>query len=266
MTLAIPTAVLSIAGSDSCGASGMQADLKTCAAFGVHGLSAITAVTAQNLRSIKSVHRVPAREVERQIAALFDDFDIGAVKIGMLGSAANVSAVARTLQRVGARNIVVDPVLVSSGGTVLLSVRGIAALRKELIPLAALLTPNLPECRELLGRRVREDHAEAAAGDLLALGAGAVLLKGGHGRRDVVRDVLAVGRDVFEFRHPRLPVHARGTGCVLSSAIACALAQGKPLLAAIDTAEQFLQQALRDAYRPGRRSLHVLHPAPLRET
>ena len=148
MTLAIPTSVLSIAGSDSGGASGVQADLQTCAAFGVHGLSAITAVTAQNLHSVKSVHNVPAREVEQQIAALFDDFDIGAVKIGMLGSAANVSAVARTLRRVGARNIVVDPVLVSSGGTALLPLRGVAALRKELIPLAALLTPNLPECRE----------------------------------------------------------------------------------------------------------------------
>jgi hydroxymethylpyrimidine/phosphomethylpyrimidine kinase len=266
MPYSASSAVLSIAGSDSGGASGVQADLKTCAAFGVHGLSAITAVTAQNLRSVKSVYNVPAREVELQIAALFDDFDIGAVKIGMLGSAANVSAVARTLQRVRARNIVIDPVFVSSSGTALLSARGVAALRKELIPLAVLLTPNLPECRELLGRSVREERAKEAASALLALGSGAVLLKGGHGRRDAVRDVLASGGDVFEFSHPRLPLRARGTGCVLSAAIACGLAQGKPLLAAVDTAEKFLQQALRAAYRPGRRPLHVLLPAPLRET
>ena len=253
-------AVLSIAGSDSGGASGVQADLKTFAAFGLHGLSAITAVTAQNLHKVVSVHNVPAREVERQILTLFDGFEIGAVKIGMLGSAANVSIVAKSLVRVRARNVVLDPVLVSSSGTPLLSARGITTLRDQLLPLAAVLTPNLPEANELLRQRVRGMHPDAAARALRSLGARAVLVKGGHARGGVVRDALAEPAGEREFRHPRLAVRARGTGCVLSSAIACGLAQGKPLAAAVESAEEFLQRALREAYRPGSSRQYVLRP------
>jgi len=251
-------AVLSIAGSDSGGASGVQADLKTFAAFGVHGLSAITAVTAQNLGKVVSVHNLSAREVERQILTLFDGFEIRAVKIGMLGSAANVAAVAKAMARVRARNIVLDPVLVSSSGTPLLSARGIAAVRDQLLPLAALLTPNLPEASELLGKRVRGMQPSAAARALRSLGAHAVLVKGGHGRGPVVRDALAEAGGVREFRHPRLAIRARGTGCVLSSAIACGLAQGKPMAAAVESAEEFLQCALRAAYRTGSSRQYVL--------
>jgi hydroxymethylpyrimidine/phosphomethylpyrimidine kinase len=253
-------AVLSIAGSDSGGASGIQADLKTFAAFGLHGLSAITAVTAQNLGKVVSVHNISAREVERQILTLFDGFEIRAVKIGMLGSAANVAAVAKTMARVRARNVVLDPVLVSSSGTPLLSARGVAAMRDQLLPLAALLTPNLPEANELLGKRVRGMQPSAAARALRSLGARAVLVKGGHSRGAVVRDALAEPGGVREFRHPRLAIRARGTGCVLSSAIACGLAQGKPLAAAVEIAEEFLQRALREAYRPGSSRQYVLRP------
>lgn len=255
-----PVSTLSIAGSDSGGAAGVQADLRTFAAMGVHGLSAITAVTAQNLRNITSVHTVPAREVAQQIHAVFAGFHIGAVKIGMLGSAANAAAVAGALRHEHAGNIVLDPVLASSSGTPLLTPRGLAALRKELIPLADLLTPNLPEAAILLGRGLRDADAPAAARELLGLGARAVLLKGGHGRGHVVRDVLADAGGIREFAHPRLPLRARGTGCVLSSAIAAGLAQGRSLRAAIAAAEEFLQHALRDSYRVTRAHLRVLRP------
>jgi hydroxymethylpyrimidine/phosphomethylpyrimidine kinase len=250
--------VLTIAGSDSAGTAGIQADLKTFAAFGLHGVCAATAVTAQNMQRVESVHVVPAREVERQLAALFADFRVGAVKIGMLGSAANVTAVAATLRRVRPPHVVLDPVLTSSSGTPLLAARALSVLRKELIPLADVLTPNLPEAETLLQRRVRVADAAAAARDLLALGARAVLLKGGHGRGRVLSDVLAQSSGVHEFRHERLAIGARGTGCVLSSAIAAGLAQGQPLMAAVTAAQEFLQRALRASYRPGRRAINAL--------
>ena len=252
-------AVLTIAGSDSGGGAGIQADLKTFAAFGLHGLSAITAVTAQNTREVISIHRVPPREVERQLQALFEDFRIRAVKIGMLGSAANVAVVAAVLLRVRARNVVVDPVLVSSSGARLLSTRGLDALRQELIPLAEMLTPNLAEAEALLGRRLTSaDDRRHAARDLLDLGARSILLKGGHGAGTRVCDYLADARGLREFRHARLPISAHGTGCVLSAAIAAGLAQGHLRLAAVQAAQTFLQRALRGSYRVGKGSVHSL--------
>jgi len=248
--------VLTIAGSDSGGAAGIQADLKTFAAFGAHGLSAIAAFTAQNLDSVLSIHRVPSHALEHQLQALFAGFDIAAVKIGMLGSVANVTAVAATLRAMRARNVVLDPVLASTSGAALLSARGVRALREQLIPLADVLTPNLPEAEILLGSSVRD--VEAAARALRALGARAVLLKGGHARGRIVRDVLVDARGVEEFRHARLAVRARGTGCVLSSAIACGLAGGRSPRAAIAGAEEFLQAALRASYRPTRGAQAVL--------
>jgi len=238
--------VLTIAGSDSGGASGIQADLKTFAAFGLHGLSAVTAVTAQNLDSLVSVHCVPSRELAYQLEALFAGFDIAAIKIGMLGNAANVFAVATALRAARARNVVLDPVLESTSGVALLSARGVRVLREQLIPLADVLTPNLPEAAILLGTPVH--GAGAAAHDLRALGARAVLLKGGHARGRVVRDALADARGVEEFRHERLAMRVRGTGCVLSSAIACGLARGQSVRTAVAAAEQFLQTALRASY------------------
>ena len=250
--------VLTIAGSDSAGAAGIQADLKTIAAFGLHGVCAATAVTAQNMHRVYAAHVVPAREVERQLHALFADFTVGAVKIGMLGSAANVRAVAAVLRKARPPHVVLDPVLASSSGTPLLAARALSVLRTELIPLADVLTPNLPEAQILLQRRVRNTDAASAACDLLHLGARAVLLKGGHGRGHIVSDVLAQRGGMHEFRHERLGLRARGTGCVLSSAVAAGLAQGRPLLAAVAAAQEFLQRALRASYRPGRRAINAL--------
>ena len=250
--------VLTIAGSDSGGASGIQADLRTFSRFGAHGLSAVTALTAQNLHEVVSVHCVPAAEVERQLRALFGGFRIHAIKIGMLGSATNVTAVARVLREVRARNIVLDPVLASSSGSALLSARGLAALRAQLVPLATVLTPNLPEAALLLKREVQESDVENAARELLGLGARAVLLKGGHGRGSVVRDILVDAEGSREFRHARLAVRARGTGCVLAAAIACGLGTGRALPDAVATAEQFLHGALRASYRPARTRHAVL--------
>jgi hydroxymethylpyrimidine/phosphomethylpyrimidine kinase len=248
--------VLTIAGSDSGGASGVQADLKTFAAFGLHGLSAIAAVTAQNLSNVVSVHCVPSRELAYQLQALFAGFEIAATKIGMLGSATNVYTVATALRAAGARNIVLDPVLASTSGVALLSARGVRVLREQLIPLVDVLTPNLPEAAILLGTRVHD--MIAAARELRALGVRAVLLKGGHARGRVVRDVLADARGVEEFRHERQAGQVRGTGCVLSSAIACGLAGGQSSRAAVGAAEEFLQTALRASYTPTRGARRVL--------
>jgi len=250
--------VLSIAGSDSGGAAGVQADLRTFAAFGLHGLSAIAAVTSQNLHSVTAVHAVPSAHLKAQLCAVFDGFAIGAVKIGMLGSAANVKVVSGFLARARARNVVLDPVLASSSGTALLSARGLSVLRRQLIPLADMLTPNLPEAQILLWRRLRTNDAESAARDLLGLGARAVLLKGGHGRGDTVRDFLADASGVREFSHARLALRARGTGCMLASAIAAGLAQGQSLQQAVAAAQEFLQAALRSSYQAGTRGIKVL--------
>lgn len=248
--------VLAIAGSDSSGGAGIAADLKTFAAFGVHGLVAVTAVTAQTTRHVHAIERVQTAQVWAQIDAAFADFDVGAVKIGMLGSAPIARTVALALRAAATRHIVLDPVLASSSGAALVSAAGLRVLREEIVPLAALLTPNLPEAQVLLGRRIA-DPARAAH-DLLALGAPAVLLKGGHGRGREVRDVLADAHGIAEFVHPRLAVRVRGTGCALASAIAAGLARGRSLRVAVADAENFLQRALARSYRAGAGSIRQL--------
>ena len=253
--------VLTIAGSDSSGGAGIQADLRTIAAYGLHGLSTITAVTAQNSRAVEAIHRVPPRHLLAQLRAVFADFEVAAVKIGMLGSAAAVDVVANHLREAGARNIVLDPVLVSSSGAALLPQRGLRLLRKDLIPIVDLLTPNLPEAEALLGRRVRSDaDMRAAADDLVALGAGAVLLKGGHRRGRTVSDVLVDGDRALTYSHPRLPWSVRGTGCTLASAVACGLALNLPLRDAVAGAELFLQREMQRAGRVGRGGMRALNP------
>lgn len=253
--------VLAIAGSDSSGGAGIQADLRTIAAHGLHGLSVITAVTAQTGHAVESVHCVPTRQLIAQLAAVFADFDVAAVKIGMLGSVAAVEAVADYLRKAGARHIVLDPVLVASSGSALLPPRGLTRLSRRLVPLVDLLTPNLPEAEALLGRRLRSDRdARRAAEDLLALGARAVLLKGGHQRGRVVRDYLFDGESMAVFSHSRLPGSVRGTGCTLASAIAAGLATGLPLRAAVERAERFLQRQMLRAYRAGRGGMRAMSP------
>jgi hydroxymethylpyrimidine/phosphomethylpyrimidine kinase len=250
---------LSIAGSDSSGGAGIQADLRTFAALGIHGLSAITAITAQNSAQVRSVHRIPGAHLRNQLETLAAGFQIAAVKIGMLGSKAAIETVARFL-REHPCPAVLDPVLMSSSGVRLLPASAIGALRSELIPLVQVLTPNLPEAAALMPRLESGTDARAMAQELLALGARSVLLKGGHATQDPVCDYLAAEDRVRIFRHPRLPYAARGTGCTLASAIAAYLAHGRSISSAVEAAERYLQRALRAAYVAERAGVRLLGP------
>ena len=260
---AAPPCVLTIAGSDSGGGAGIQADLKTFAAHGCHGLSVITAITAQNTRAVTSVHAVPPREIERQIDAVFDDFDIRVVKLGMLGQSAAVRTVARALEArgalTGALTVVLDPVMIATSGARLLEPRAVALVRDRLLPLATIVTPNLPEAEVLVERPVTSlaDMAEAAA-TLRQLGAGAALVKGGHRARGPVVDLLLDERGERQYVHRRLRVNAHGTGCTLASAIAAQLALGRDLRAAVAKATDYIHRALVAGYRPGRSNVTVL--------
>ena len=251
-----PAICLTIAGSDSGGGAGIQADLKTFAALGVHGLSAITAITAQNTRGVRAIHGVPTKYLRAQLDALFEDFPIGAVKTGMLGDAKTTRCVIRELAKRNPAWLVVDPVMIATSGTRLLDRDAIRVLREGLVPLADVLTPNLPEAEALLGSHI--NNARDAARALLELGAGAVLLKGGHARGREVVDVYADGRGTLEFRHPRLAVQAHGTGCTLSAALAAQLSRGATPRTAARRATDFVQRALRGSFRVGGADLRVL--------
>jgi hydroxymethylpyrimidine/phosphomethylpyrimidine kinase len=251
--------ILSIAGSDSGGGAGIQADLKTFAAHGLHGLSAIAALTAQNTQGVSAVHVPPAAFLRAQVDACFEDFRIGAVKLGMLANARIIHAVADALEAHDPKFVVLDPVMVASSGARLLEQDALEALKQRLLPLATVLTPNIPEAELLLGHAIPDgEAAEAALVELLALGAPAVLLKGGHlpGRQLV--DRLDDGWQLHEFEHPRLRVEGHGTGCTLASAIAAQLALGRKLPEACALAGDYVHGALAHAYRPGRAKLAVL--------
>lgn len=254
-----PPSVLSIAGSDSGGGAGIQADLKTFAAFGIHGLSAIAALTAQNTQGVTAVHVPPTAFLRDQIDALFADFRIDAVKLGMLANAEVISAVADALTAHAAPNLVIDPVMVATSGARLLDSDALAALQDQLFPLATLLTPNLHEAELLLGRRIPDiDAMEAAARELHARGGAAVLMKGGHLPGEEVIDLLFDGDALLRFSHPRLEVEGHGTGCTLSAAIAAKLAQGWGLEAACRDATEYVHGALRHSSRPGQGAIAVL--------
>ena len=254
-----PPIALTIAGSDSGGGAGIQADLKTFHARGVHGLSVITAITSQNTRGVSAVHAVPLTHIRSQLAALFDDFPIAAVKTGMLGSAAITRLVAREMAVRKPAWLVVDPVMIATSGARLLDEDAVEALTEELIPLADLLTPNLPEAEALLGHPIKTAAQFNAAGEaLLMLGAGAVLLKGGHVKGNEVVDRYYDARGMLELRHPRLPLEGHGTGCTLASAIAAELACGRSPRSAVRRAVAYVRRALQRGYRPGGGSAHVL--------
>ena len=254
---------LTIAGSDSSGCAGIQVDLKAFEAFGIHGLSVITAVTAQNMHEVRAIHRVPVQHVEQQLRAVFEAFPISAVKIGMLGSAATIVAIASFLRKHCRVPIVLDPVLVSSSGRRLLPAKALAVLQEQLIPLAEVLTPNVPEAAVLVGRRLSTtDDLRQAGRDLLGLGAKSILLKGGHHAGDPVCDYMMDAAGTRTFRHARMPIAARGTGCALSAAVAAGLARGRSRTAAVTAAEQYLQSALRDAYRPAQTRIRALSMSP----
>jgi hydroxymethylpyrimidine/phosphomethylpyrimidine kinase len=249
--------LLVIAGSDSGGGAGIQADIKTASAFGVYAMTAVTAVTVQNTKGVWAVHPVPTEIVRGQIEACLADIGADAVKTGMLGDGAMVETVAAALADCAAP-LVVDPVMVAKGGEKLLANAAIAALRERLLPRAALVTPNLPECEALIGfAPADEAQARRAAAKFRALGARHVLFKGGHGDGEMVRDFLVDGESgrVVSFQAPRQQTrHTHGTGCTLATAIACGLAEGQSLEESVGRAHGYVQEAIRTA--PGLGSGH----------
>ncbi len=246
-----PIAV-TIAGSDSSGGAGIQADLKTFAALEVYGASVITALTAQNTKGVTAIHDVPPEFVTRQIDAVFSDLDVSAVKIGMLSRAGTIGAVAAGIARYNQKNVVLDPVMVATSGDKLLSDGAVDALRRQLIPRALLITPNLPEAAALLGTPVAssEDEMRMQAEGLLAIGARAVLVKGGHGGGEEAVDILAEKGRVTRLPAPRINTsNTHGTGCTLSAAVAAGLAAGLDLLDSVRRAKHFITEAIRHADR-----------------
>jgi hydroxymethylpyrimidine/phosphomethylpyrimidine kinase len=242
---------LTIAGSDSGGGAGIQADLKTFAALGVYGASVLTALTAQNTKGVFAVHEVPAEFIAAQMDAVFSDLAVSAVKIGMLGGAAAIAAVAAGLRRHRARNVVLDTVMTASSGGKLLRDDALDALR-ALIAQARLVTPNLPEAAILTGAEAARDEEEmyAQAQKLLALGAGAVLIKGGHGSGSESVDILVEGTSRTRFAAPRIETrNTHGTGCTLASAIAAGFARNLSLVDAVHQAKAFVTAALEAADR-----------------
>jgi hydroxymethylpyrimidine/phosphomethylpyrimidine kinase len=257
MTVKAKPSTLTIAGSDSGGGAGIQADLKTFHARGTHGLTAITAVTSQNTRGVTAVHTLPLAHIRSQIDAVFDDFPIAAVKTGMLGSAAITRLVAKELRQRRPAWLVVDPVMIATSGARLLDDDALDAMVKRLIPLADVLTPNLPEAEALLGRPLGRDMDSVGA-DLLALGARGVLLKGGHGKGREVIDRFYDASGVIEVRHPRLPIEGHGSGCTLASAVAAGLARGKSPQVAVREAISWVNKTFQRAWRPGKGRVYVL--------
>jgi hydroxymethylpyrimidine/phosphomethylpyrimidine kinase len=243
---------LSIAGSDSGGGAGIQADLKTFAALGCYGMSVITALTAQNTVGVLGIHEVPPEFVARQMDAVLGDIGADAVKIGMLGSAAVIRTVADRLRAHALTRIVLDPVMVAKSGDRLLEDEAVEALRAELLPLAEVLTPNLPEVAALLGMAsLGEAEMAASAERLLELGPRSVLVKGGHTRGGESNDVLVwrageAGVETRWFRQKRIETaNTHGTGCTLSSAIAAYRAQGADLPDSVEAAKRYISGAIR---------------------
>ena len=246
MNARIPIA-LTIAGSDSSGGAGIQADLKTFSAFGVYGASVITALTAQNTTGVTSAHPVPPEFVAAQIDAVFLDLDVGAIKTGMLATAAIVDAVVQRLNATPEIPVVVDPVMIATSGDSLLDPDAVHFIRERLIPRASLITPNIPEAAALLvGDEAKDEEEQAAqAKALLTLGCKAVLLKGGHGHTGEAIDIFASGGSVVRLAHRRVPTSAtHGTGCTLSAAITALLASGVALEPAVARAKSYVTNAL----------------------
>jgi hydroxymethylpyrimidine/phosphomethylpyrimidine kinase len=249
--MTLPVA-LTIAGSDSSGGAGIQADLKTFAAFGVYGASVITALTAQNTQGVRAIHPVPAAFVAAQMDAVFDDLDVKAVKIGMVAQLATIEAIAATLSRLTPAHVVLDPVMVATSGDRLLPSDAVSALLRDLFPLASLVTPNLPEAAALLGEPIATDAAAIAnqGRRLMALGPQAVVIKGGHGEGAESVDYLCRGDEVIALAAPRIATrNTHGTGCSLSSAIAAGLARGETLEAAVRNAKTWITEAIAAADR-----------------
>jgi hydroxymethylpyrimidine/phosphomethylpyrimidine kinase len=256
---AIPKA-LTVAGSDSGAGAGIQADLKTFAALGVYGTSALTAVTAQNTQEVVAIAEVPEEVVAAQIDAVLEDIGADAAKTGMLSSASIIATVSDRLEAWGVTKLVVDPVMVAKSGDRLLQVDAIDALRSALLPLALVVTPNLPEAEVLSGLTIRtETDARRAAAAIFALGPRFVVVKGGH-RLDAPIDVVFDGHDYVELPAERIETsNTHGTGCTFSAAIAAHLARGAAPLTAISAAKEYVTAALRASYRIGNGHSPVNH-------
>jgi hydroxymethylpyrimidine/phosphomethylpyrimidine kinase len=243
---------LTIAGSDSSGGAGIQADLKTFAALGVYGASVITALTAQNTQGVTGIHQVPAGFVTAQIDAVFTDLEVGAVKIGMVAELSVIAAIAAGLTRWSPKHIVLDPVMVATSGDRLLANDAVEALRTKLVPRASILTPNLPEAAALLDEPVASNEAaiEDQGRRLVALGCPAVLIKGGHGQGSESIDYLVRASGTIALAAPRVATqNTHGTGCSLSSAVAAGLAKGEDLETAVRNAKAFVSAAIAGSDR-----------------
>jgi len=250
--MSVPKA-LTIAGSDSGGGAGIQADLKTFSAFRVYGMSVLTAVTAQNSVGVQGVFNLPPEFVGRQLDSVLSDFGADAVKIGMLSTGPIIAAVAGRLRALAQGHVVLDPVMIAKSGDSLLEPDARAALVKEMLPLATVVTPNLHEAGALAGMAVAtEPDMEEAARRILTLGPRYVLVKGGH-LEGAATDILWNGREFTRFTAPRLPsTSTHGTGCTFSAAIAAGLARRQPLGDAIREAKAYVTAAIREGFRPGR--------------
>jgi hydroxymethylpyrimidine/phosphomethylpyrimidine kinase len=246
-----PARILSIAGSDSSGGAGIQADIKTASALGAYAMTAITAITAQDTAGVGAVQLIDPSTVAEQIARCLTDIGADAIKTGMIGSAAIARATAQALATHGkAIPLVVDPVMVATSGARLADAATIEVLKADFFPRATLITPNLPEAEVLCGFTIASPDEIAHAGEtLLSLGSQAVLIKGGHGAGDTVIDTLfTLDTPAREFRSPRIATTStHGTGCTLSTAIACGLGQGLALSDAVERAHAFVQTAIRTA-------------------
>jgi hydroxymethylpyrimidine/phosphomethylpyrimidine kinase len=243
---------LTIAGSDSSGGAGIQADLKTFAALGVYGASVIAALTAQNTNGVSGIHAVPAGFVTAQIDAVFGDLEVDAVKIGMAAELATIDAIAAGLTRWSPKHVVLDPVMVATSGDRLLAAGAVDALRTKLMPRASLVTPNLPEAAALLDEpvAVSESAIESQGKRLLALGCRAVLIKGGHGEGAESIDYLVSSGGTIALAAPRVATkNTHGTGCSLSSAIAAGLAKGEDMESAVRNAKTWVSAAIAAADR-----------------
>ena len=241
---------VTIAGSDSGGGAGVQADLKTFSALGVYGASVITALTAQNTIGVRAIHDVPPAFIAEEIDAVFSDLAVDAVKIGMLSQAAVIETVAAGLDRHGQHNVVLDPVMVAASGDLLMAPDAVEVLRRVLIPRALVITPNLPEAAALLDSAMARNEREmrAQAEKLLAFGCAAVLIKGGHGTGPESVDILVDATAQVRLASERVvTAHTHGTGCTLSSAIAAGLARGLPLSDAVGHAKTYVSAAIAAA-------------------
>jgi hydroxymethylpyrimidine/phosphomethylpyrimidine kinase len=256
---------LTIAGSDSGGGAGIQADLKTFSALGVYGASVVTAVTAQNTRGVTAIETLSPAIVRAQIDAVLSDIDVRAIKIGMVGAAETIEAIAAALKDWD-RRVVLDPVMVATSGDRLLAPGAIEALREHLLPRAVVLTPNLPEAALLTGQPIAEDEMQTArqADKLLSLGASAVLIKGGHAKGDLCTDLLFDGATMLRLESVRIKTtHDHGTGCTLAAAITAGMARGLEPGTAVAEAKEYLTAAISAAgdlkVGQGRGPVHHFH-------